>query len=156
VAPELSVEAVEAVAVGGASAGSANASASSDADRQKEQLEQSQQSQHSLSLSKSHSQQSQSQSQSQLDKSQSQQLFYQYSVNGVPFAHTPESTEAMGDVVRLGTPLYPTVSLFSEETRVWCRFCEADVVYRSREAIGAPRGVRVYCLDGSLLLEETD
>ncbi|KAJ1418208.1 hypothetical protein B484DRAFT_333882 [Ochromonadaceae sp. CCMP2298] len=79
-----------------------------------------------------------------------------YAVNGVPFPHDPEAIEAMGEVVRLSTPLYPTVSLFSEDTRVWCRFCEADVVYRSRGAIGAPKGVRVYCLDGSLLLEETD
>ncbi len=52
--------------------------------------------------------------------------------------------------------LYPTISLFSEDTRVWCRFCEADVVYRHRAQIGAPPGVRVYCLDGSLLLQETD
>jgi hypothetical protein len=39
---------------------------------------------------------------------------------------------------------------------VWCRFCEADIVYRSRSTVGAPPGVRVYCLDGSLLLDEKD
>ena len=36
------------------------------------------------------------------------------------------------------------------------RFCEADIVYRSRSTIGAPPGVRVYCLDGSLLMDEKD
>lgn len=53
-----------------------------------------------------------------------------------------------------GARLFPTVSLLSENTRVWCRFCEADIVTRSRCNIGAPPGTKVYCLDGSVLLEE--
>ena len=53
-------------------------------------------------------------------------------------------------------PLYPMVSLLSGDTRVWSRFSEPDMVYRSRSAIGAPPGARVYCLDGSLLLSEDD
>jgi hypothetical protein len=44
--------------------------------------------------------------------------------------------------------------LLPEDTRVWCRFCEADVIYKLRETIGAPPGVRVYCLDGTLLIDE--
>jgi hypothetical protein len=67
-----------------------------------------------------------------------------------------EASQCLQEIVATNTPLYPTVSLFSDETRVWCRFCEADVVYRSRAAIGAPPGVRVYCLDGTLLLQEGD
>jgi hypothetical protein len=35
-------------------------------------------------------------------------------------------------------------------------FCVDDVQYRSRDAIGAPPGVCVYCLDGSILLGEDE
>jgi hypothetical protein len=35
-------------------------------------------------------------------------------------------------------------------------FCVDDVECRSREAIGAPPGVCVYCLDGSVLLDEDE
>jgi len=84
------------------------------------------------------------------------EMIFQYSVNGTPLLHPLEAGETMREIVAMNTPLYPTVSLFSEDTRIWCRFCEADVVYRSREDIGAPPGVRVYCLDGSLLLGEKD
>jgi len=143
-APELSVEVpVEVVADVGADANRQNQSQLHSLSQQSQAQSPSRSQSHAQSPSQTHS------------KSQSQ-LFFQYAVNGVPFPHDPEAIEAMGEVVRLSTPLYPTVSLFSEDTRVWCRFCEADVVYRSRGAIGAPKGVRVYCLDGSLLLEETD
>jgi hypothetical protein len=50
--------------------------------------------------------------------------------------------------------LYPTVSLRSSDTRVYCRFSEGDMLQRTRSSIGAPRGCRVYCLDGTLLLRE--
>ena len=88
----------------------------------------------------------------------------QFTVNGEPVQHPPEaalhasSSEDLSAAHALQTslPLYPTVSLFSEETRVWCRFCEADIIYKSRAAVGAPPGVKVYCLDGSLLLHESD
>jgi hypothetical protein len=77
-------------------------------------------------------------------------------VNGVP-AHFPsQAINLASDIAALNAPLYPTVSLLSEDTRVWCRFCEADIVYRSRYAIGAPPHAKVYCLDGSLLLDEDD
>ena len=52
--------------------------------------------------------------------------------------------------------LYPTVSLHSPNTRVWCRFSEADMVQRSRAAVGAVLGSRVYCLDGTLLIGDTN
>jgi hypothetical protein len=76
-----------------------------------------------------------------------------YNINGEPINFTTSISPLLQDMV--GTDLYPTVSLFSEETRVWCRFCEADIVYRHRENIQAPLGCRVYCLDGSLLLDES-
>ena len=80
-----------------------------------------------------------------------------FAINGRPAAtHLgPEAAEAMSAVSSGDSPLFPTISLLSQDTRVWCRFCEADIVYRSRAALGAPPGVRVYCLDGSLLLDES-
>lgn len=77
-------------------------------------------------------------------------------INGKHINYSPETYAAMQDITSLGPQLYPTVSLFSEGTRVWCRFCEADIVYRSRDSIGAPKGAKIYCLDGSLLLSEED
>lgn len=53
-----------------------------------------------------------------------------------------------------GVPLHPVACIRSPQTRMWCRFNETDVLIRDRERIGAPTGVRVYCLDGSLLLKE--
>jgi hypothetical protein len=81
---------------------------------------------------------------------------FHFTVNGEAVVYPAEVQQGLQEIAASNTPLYPTVSLFSEETRVWCRFCEADVVYRSRTAIGAPPGVRVYSLDGSLLLQESD
>lgn len=104
---------------------------------------------------------------------------FQFTVNGQPVLHPEEANLSHQDLTAMDAnlsmygnravpsagnggaggsapALYPTVSLFSEETRVWCRFCEADVIYKSRAAIGAPPGVKVYCLDGSLLLQESD
>jgi hypothetical protein len=79
-----------------------------------------------------------------------------FNVNGHAMPFPPRVLEPLSDINALSTPLFPTVSLFSAETRVWCRFCEADIVYRSRDSIQAPPDVRVYCLDGSLLLDETE
>lgn len=83
-------------------------------------------------------------------------MLFHFTVNGEPILYPAEASKCLEEVVSTNTPLYPTVSLFSEETRVWCRFCEADVIYRSRAQIGAPPNVRVYCLDGTLLLKESD
>lgn len=57
---------------------------------------------------------------------------------------------------------YPAVSILSENTNVWCRFCESDVFSKDLESIGLSKmnncelssKIKVYCLDGSLLLEE--
>jgi hypothetical protein len=80
----------------------------------------------------------------------------QFNINGNPISCSLDAKLVIREVLAQNTPLYPTVSLFTEDTRVWCRFCEADVVYRDRKSINAPPGVRVYCLDGSLLLRESD
>ena len=60
------------------------------------------------------------------------------------------------DKLHNASGIYPGISIMSENTRVWDRFCESDIVYRCRSQIGAPDGVKVYCLDGSLLLTEDD
>ena len=83
-------------------------------------------------------------------------IHVRWNVNGQQSKFAADALDSVTDVISLKTPLYPTVSLLSADTRVWCRFCEADIVYRSRSTIGAPAGVRVYCLDGSLLLDEKD
>jgi hypothetical protein len=51
-----------------------------------------------------------------------------------------------------GTEMFPAVSLLTKNTGAWCRFCESDVRFRLRSLIGAPEGVPVYCLDGSVLI----
>jgi hypothetical protein len=52
--------------------------------------------------------------------------------------------------------LYATLTLHSPATQVMCRFCAEDVVANTRESIGAPPGVTVYAVDGSVLIERTD
>ena len=84
------------------------------------------------------------------------QLSIKWNINGQQIKYSSDALDSVSDIDSLKAPLYPTVSLLSEDTRVWCRFCEADIVYRDRAVVGAPKGVRVYCLDGSLLLDEND
>lgn len=88
------------------------------------------------------------------------QISITYNINGKVVAMNEGTKAAVSH--ELGTkreggssipPLYPVVSLMSKNTGSWCRFCESDVVYRKRREIGAPEGERVYCLDGSLLLD---
>eukprot|EP00981_Chlorochromonas_danica_P011658 scaffold4203_cov166-Ochromonas_danica.AAC.4 len=83
-------------------------------------------------------------------------LLCKFNVNGSGIDFPEHALVSLHEAASLRAPLFPTVSLFSEEVRVWCRFCEADIVYRSRGHIQAPPGVRVYCLDGSLLLDENE
>jgi hypothetical protein len=52
--------------------------------------------------------------------------------------------------------LYPTVTLHSPGTAVMCRFSLGDILATTRAAIGAPQGVAIYAIDGSLILSETD
>ena len=77
----------------------------------------------------------------------------QININGKLSRYGDDALAAATGILSLKAPLYPTVSLLSEDTRVWCRFCEADIVYRQRGLIGAPPEARVYCLDGSLLID---
>lgn len=84
------------------------------------------------------------------------QLSIKWNINGRQSKYSAHALDNVRDIDSSKAPLYPTVSLLTEDTRVWCRFCEADIVYRDRAVIGAPKGVRVYCLDGSLLLDEKD
>jgi hypothetical protein len=82
--------------------------------------------------------------------------FVVFNVNG-SILQFPESVdESLAAEVKFNPPLYPTVSLMSENTKVWCRFDRGDIVSQSRHSIGAPSGVKVYCLDGTLLLGEKD
>jgi hypothetical protein len=52
--------------------------------------------------------------------------------------------------------LYPTVTLQSPSTSVVCRFSSADVMASTREVIGAPPGVAVYAIDGSIILNANE
>lgn len=52
--------------------------------------------------------------------------------------------------------LYPTVTLHSPGTAVMCRFSLGDVLATDRAAIGAPPGVAIYAVDGSVILAEND
>lgn len=47
--------------------------------------------------------------------------------------------------------LYPTLTLHSPGTSVMCRFSAGDLTTRSRDAIGAPKNVPVYAVDGSIV-----
>lgn len=49
--------------------------------------------------------------------------------------------------------LFPTVTLHSPGTAVMCRFSAGDVTATSRESIGAPNGVTVYAVDGSVIFD---
>jgi hypothetical protein len=83
-------------------------------------------------------------------------LLLSYNINGRLLDFPPAAGHKLREAASGSKALYPTLSLFSQDTRAWCRFCEADIVYKSRSAIGAPPGKRVYCLDGSLMLADTD
>jgi hypothetical protein len=50
--------------------------------------------------------------------------------------------------------LYPTVTLQSPATSVVCRFSSEDVLASTRDVMGAPPGVAVYAIDGSVILNE--
>ena len=80
--------------------------------------------------------------------------FVCFNVNGIPLSFPDSVIESVRNEIKNNPPLYPTVSLLSEQTKIWCRFDKADIIYQSRESIGAPQGCRIYCLDGSLLLSE--
>lgn len=81
--------------------------------------------------------------------------FLQFNINGFPMNYDIPSS-ILNKIKLSESDLYPTISILSEGTRVWCRFCEADIVYRSRKSVVAPPSVNVYCLDGSNLFGDED
>jgi hypothetical protein len=52
--------------------------------------------------------------------------------------------------------VFPTICILSTNTRIWSRFCEADIFSREYQNIGLNQISRVYCIDGSLLLSDSD
>ena len=64
----------------------------------------------------------------------------------------PETTLML--LVPSAEDLYPTVTLQSPATSVVCRFSSEDVMTTTREMIGAPPGVTVYAIDGSVILND--
>ncbi len=86
----------------------------------------------------------------------SDESFFAFNINGTVLSFSESVEKSIQSELKMYPPLYPTVSILSEQTKVWCRFDQQDIVFRSRRAIGAPPGVRVYCLDGSVLLTESE
>lgn len=73
------------------------------------------------------------------------------------FVTNSEHTE-LTSVLPLFVPreeeLFPTLTLHSTQTEVLCRFCASDILATSRRTIGAPSGVTVYAVDGSVLFDD--
>lgn len=86
-----------------------------------------------------------------------EQFSLTYNMNGVVLDMNVTSRTLIAESIhseRSSMPqLYPVVSLMSKNSGSWCRFSESDIVYKTRREIGAPPGERVYCLDGSVLLD---
>jgi hypothetical protein len=76
-----------------------------------------------------------------------------------PFQHEtllpapPALSSTLPLLVPAEEELYATVSLHSPATSVMCRFSAEDVVATDRANIGAPAGVTVYAVDGSVVFE---
>jgi hypothetical protein len=91
-----------------------------------------------------------------------------FNINGcvIPLAATANEdvesetgTEQISDstlslVAPKAQELFPTVTLHSPATCVMCRFSADDLLATSRKEIGAPNGVTVYAVDGSVILDE--
>jgi hypothetical protein len=91
-----------------------------------------------------------------------------FNINGcvIPLAATANEdvesetgTEQISDstlslVAPKAQELFPTVTLHSPATCVMCRFSADDLLATSRKEIGAPNGVIVYAVDGSVILDE--
>ncbi|GAB5031756.1 Hypothetical protein NocV09_00700240 [Nannochloropsis oceanica] len=80
-----------------------------------------------------------------------------FSVNGMPVLLDATDGHPGGDVTPLFIPkdddIYPTLTLHSPSTQVLGRFCAADILHPHRSLVGAPLGVPVYALDGSVILK---
>lgn len=72
--------------------------------------------------------------------------------------HLNSTTPNNSSIIPLFVPreeeLYPTLTLHSPDTQVLCRFCAEDILARSRMEIGAPEGVTIYAVDGSVLFSD--
>ncbi len=92
---------------------------------------------------------------------------YCMDMDTTPAVGAAEGSSSSVGCIELGIPgntdVYPTLTLQSPSTQVQCHFCSADLVFpRSsspktvREIIGAPPGVAIYGLDGSVVLSAND
>jgi hypothetical protein len=79
-----------------------------------------------------------------------------FNLNGYPIELPWEARNHLADIVWGESSFYPTVSFLDPGMSVWSGYCSDDVVHRDRKSIGAPEGVVVYCLDGSVLLEKDE
>jgi len=83
-----------------------------------------------------------------------------FNINGcvIPLAESAAAEQIGDSTLSLVAPkaqeLFPTVTLHSPATCVMCRFSADDLLANSRKEIGAPNGVTVYSVDGSVLLDE--
>jgi len=67
---------------------------------------------------------------------------------------SPQTTASL--LVPSTEELYPTLTLKSHDVDVLCRFCAEDILATQRKEIGAPFGVTVYAVDGSVLFDENN
>jgi hypothetical protein len=67
-----------------------------------------------------------------------------------------QPTSTLPLLVPMEEELFPTLTLHSPSTQVMCRFSKEDILSTTRESIGAPRGVTVYAVDGSVMLDERE
>ena len=59
-------------------------------------------------------------------------------------------------LVPMEEELFPTLTLHSSSTQVMCRFSSEDILAEVRTQIGAPLGVTVYSVDGSVLFDDNE
>lgn len=62
---------------------------------------------------------------------------------------------SLGLLIPRQLEVYPTLTLHSSLTQVMGRFSSEDILALNRSSIGAPNGVTVYALDGSVIFDET-
>ena len=76
----------------------------------------------------------------------------QYNICGELMSFPLDINTLQVELTDMKAPLYPAVSLLSNDVSVQCKFSADDVRYRDRQRIGAPAGVPVYALDGTVLI----
>jgi len=88
--------------------------------------------------------------------SNSQSVLHHGQTDETGVMHSPYAPSTLPLLVPREEELFPTLTLHSPGTEVMCRFSAGDVLARSRASIGAPSGVTIYGVDGSVLLEEDE